>query len=38
MTIREVIEMLKTIFEALMEYLGPIFNGENEETSDEAEA
>ncbi len=41
MSIREVIEMLKTIFEILMEYLGPLFEdlkGEDKEEGGEAEA
>lgn len=36
MTIREVIELLKTIFETLMALIGPLFGGEKEEgTEDE---
>lgn len=35
MTIREVIEMLKSIFEAIMEYFGPLFSGEKEEADGE---
>lgn len=38
MTIREVIELLKTIFEALMAIVGPLFGGKDEEAGDDAEA
>ena len=38
MTIREVIELLKTIFETLMAIVGPLFGGKDEESDDTAEA
>ncbi len=38
MTIREVIELLKTIFETLMALVGPLFGGNKEESDDTAEA
>ncbi len=38
MTIREVIELLKSIFESLIAIVGPLFSGNDEEAEDGAEA
>lgn len=35
MTIREVIELLTFLFQKLMEYIGPLFEGKDEEAGDD---